>query len=214
MDAARCDSAGIAAEIEVGPVDPLHREAERLGEIVARHVDGLEMLEQRRSAIPRRVAGELDDVVAEAGRDRDRHDRGKAELGGEGEVVADDAVEDVVLIVDEIDLVHRNDDVADAEQRADERMPPGLREHALAGIDQDDGKLRVRGAGRHVARVLLVSGRVGDDEGASRCGKEAVGDVDGDALFALGLEPVDQQREVDVLAGRAVPRESLASADS
>jgi hypothetical protein len=34
--------------------------------------------------------------------------------------------------------------------------------------------------------------------------EEAVGDVDGDALLALGLQPVDEQREVDVLAGGAV----------
>ena len=43
----------------------------------------------------------------------------------------------------------------------------------------------------------------------------AVGDVDGDALLALGLEAVDQQREIDVLAGGAVlPRIAFASAAS
>ena len=61
-----------------------------------------------------------------------------------------------------------------------------------------------RGAGRHVAGVLLVARRVGDDELALRRGEEAVGDVDGDALLALGLEPVDQQREIDVVAVGAV----------
>ena len=35
-------------------------------------------------------------------------------------------------------------------------------------------------------------------------GEEAVGDVDRDALLALGVEPVHQQREIDVLAVRAV----------
>ena len=35
-------------------------------------------------------------------------------------------------------------------------------------------------------------------------GEEAVGDVDGDALLALRLQPVDQQREIDVVAGGAV----------
>ena len=37
-------------------------------------------------------------------------------------------------------------------------------------------------------------------------GEEAIGDVDGDALLALGLQAVDQQREIDVLAGGAVAR--------
>ena len=47
-------------------------------------------------------------------------------------------------------------------------------------------------------------GCVGDDEGAARRGEEAVGHIDGDALLPLGLEPVDQQRQVDVLAGGAM----------
>ena len=94
--------------------------------------------------------------------------------------------------------------MADAEQRGDDRVAPGLAQHALARVDQHDGEIGGRGAGRHVARVLLVAGRVGDDELALRRGEEAVGDVDGDALLALGLQPVDQQREIDVVAGGAV----------
>ena len=46
-------------------------------------------------------------------------------------------------------------------------------------------------------------GRVGDDELALVGGEEAVGDVDRDALLALGGEAVDEQREVDVAALRA-----------
>ena len=52
--------------------------------------------------------------------------------------------------------------------------------------------------GRHVAGVLLVARRVGDDELALVGGEEAVGDVDGDALLALGFQPVDQKREIDI----------------
>ena len=74
----------------------------------------------------------------------------------------------------------------------------GLRQQALARVDQHDREFGVGGAGRHVAGILLVAGRVGDDEGAPRGREIAIGDVDGDALLALGLEPVDQQREVDL----------------
>jgi hypothetical protein len=38
-----------------------------------------------------------------------------------------------------------------------------------------------------------MSRRVGDDERTPRGGKEPVRDVDGDALLALRLEPVEQQ---------------------
>jgi hypothetical protein len=45
-----------------------------------------------------------------------------------------------------------------------------------------------------------VAGRVGDDERAPRRREVAVGDVDRDALLALGSQAVGQRREV----GRAV----------
>jgi len=45
-----------------------------------------------------------------------------------------------------------------------------------------------------------VAVRVGDDELAAIGGEEAVGDVDRDALLALGGESVDEQREVDIAA--------------
>jgi hypothetical protein len=48
-------------------------------------------------------------------------------------------------------------------------------------------------------RVLHVAGRVGDDELALGRREVAVGDVDRDALLALGLEPVRDQGEVDVV---------------
>ena len=70
-------------------------------------------------------------------------------------------------------------------------VPARLRGDALARIDQQHGEIGGRGAGRHVARVLLVAGRVGDDEGAPSRREKAVGDVDGDALLALGREAVD-----------------------
>jgi hypothetical protein len=70
----------------------------------------------------------------------------------------------------------------------------------FARVDQQHREVRRRGAGGHVAGVLLVARRVGDDELALLGGEEAVGDVDGDALFAFGCEAVDEQGEIDVLA--------------
>ncbi len=71
-------------------------------------------------------------------------------------------------------------------------------------FDQDQGEIGGRGAGRHVAGVLLMAGRVGDDELAPLGGEEPIRDVDGDLLLALGREPVEQQREIELLAQRAV----------
>ena len=80
-------------------------------------------------------------------------------------------------------------------------MAPGLGDDALARIDQHHREIGAGGAGRHVAGVLHVAGRVGDDEAAPLRGEEAVGDVDGDALLALRLQAIDQQREIEIAAG-------------
>jgi hypothetical protein len=113
-------------------------------------------------------------------------------------------VEDRLVKIHQVDLVHRQDDVADAEQRGDDRVTARLREHALTGIDQHDGKIGCRSARRHVAGVLHMARRVGDDKLALRRRKEPVGDIDGDALLALGLQAIDQQREIELFAGRTV----------
>jgi hypothetical protein len=47
--------------------------------------------------------------------------------------------------------------------------------------------------------ILHVAGGVGDDELALRGGEVAVGDIDGDALLALGAQAVGEQREVGVV---------------
>ena len=83
-------------------------------------------------------------------------------------------------------------------------MPSRLRHQPLRRIDQDHSKIAVRRAGRHVARILLMTRRISDDEMAARCREITIGDVDGDALLALGLETVEQKREIDILAGRTV----------
>jgi hypothetical protein len=78
--------------------------------------------------------------------------------------------------------------VRDSEQRRDERVTPALLEHTLARIDEDEREVGGRCAGHHVARVLDVTRCVGDDELPLRRREVAVGDVDGDALLALGAQ--------------------------
>ncbi len=90
-------------------------------------------------------------------------------------------------------------------RRSEIGMAPRLRQHATAGIDQEDGEIGSGRAGDHVARVLLMARSIGDDELALVGREEAVGDVDGDALLALGGQAVHQQREVERLALRADP---------
>ncbi len=83
-------------------------------------------------------------------------------------------------------------------------MTPGLRQHALARIDQQHAEIAIGRAGRHVARVLHMARRIGDDEFPPRRGEIAIGHVDGDALLALGLEAVDKEGQIDLAALRGV----------
>ena len=109
----------------------------------------------------------------------------------------------------EVDLVHRDDHVRHPQQRDDRKVADGLLEHALAAVDEHHDGVGGGRAGHHVAGVLHVTGAVGEDERPRARGEVAVGDVDRDALLALGAEAVGEQREVELavreaaLGGRA-----------
>ena len=81
-------------------------------------------------------------------------------------------------------------------------MAARLRQHAFARIHQDDRRIGGGRAGNHVARVLLVTGCVGDDVLARRGREVTVCHVDGDALLTFGREAVEQQRKIEIAALR------------
>ena len=167
-------------------------------------VDRFEVVEERRTVVPRHRGGRLQHVVALERRQRDALHRRDADGGGQLAVARDDVVEHRPVVVDQVHLVHRQQHVPDAEQRDDVAVAARLRQQSLARVDQHDRQVGGGGAGGHVARVLLVARAVGDDELALVRAEVAVGDVDRDALLALGGQAVDQQREVDLVALRAV----------
>jgi hypothetical protein len=109
-----------------------------------------------------------------------------ANLFGEGAVFVLDGREGRAGVRDEIHLVDGGHDVTDPEQRDQVAVATRLRHHTLAGVDEKDRGVCRGDARDHVAGVLLVTGRVSDDELALVGGKEAVGHVDGDPLLALG----------------------------
>ena len=84
----------------------------------------------------------------------------------------------------------------DAQEAGDEGVTTGLLQHTLAGVDEHNGQVGRRRARHHVARVLNVAWGVGDDELASGGGEVAIGDVDGDALLALGPKPIREKGQV------------------
>jgi len=74
------------------------------------------MAEQGRAAVPPDPLGRRGDVVAIAGRDRDRGQRGEAQLAGEFFEILGDRLERAAVETDQVELVDREHDVANAEQ--------------------------------------------------------------------------------------------------
>ena len=110
----------------------------------------------------------------------------------------DDVVEGDLLVVDQVHLVYRDDDRRDSHQGTDGQVPVCLRTNTTSGVDEQYRDVAVGSSHRHVPGVLLVPRRIGD-ENPPTVGQihVSVGHVDGDALFALGLQAIGQQGEVD-----------------
>ena len=201
-DRARLDAAQVAARLPGGRArDELHGEAQRPPARRRRRRPpsrGSPAASGRRtSGGGRRGRRPCRRRAPTSGRNAHRVD---ARRFGEGGEVGDDRAKTRSSIVDEVHLVDGDHEVREcragaasvAWRRVCVTMP-------CARVDQQDREIRGAGAGDHVARVLLVAGRVGDDELARARGEVAVRDVDRDALLALGGEAVGEQREVERL---------------
>jgi len=202
---AAAQGAGIAAEPGVWPQHDLHRQPRR--RVGRRRVDrGLfQRGEQGGPVVPAHAGARRGHVVAVARHHRDGGQVLPAQLVEQRADRRHRRVERPLLEPGEVHLVHRQHELAHAEQCRDRGVPAGLHQHALGGVDQQHRDLGGGGAGRHVARVLLVARRVGQDEAPAGRFEIAIGDVDGDTLLAFGRQPVDQQRVVAIAGHGAEP---------
>ncbi len=148
----------------------------------------------------------LDDVVAQVRRHRDHHVVANSECISSRSEFLCNSKESSLVKVDEIHLVHCKNKMPDVEQCGHCQVPPGLFDNALSRVDQDDDKLGSRRTGHHVAGVLDMPGCVGEHELALRRGEVAVRNIDRDALFALGPQPVGQQRKLDAVVPAVATR--------
>ncbi len=148
--------------------------------------------------MPRHALGAAGDVIPGERTHRDgghlcnaKSSRGRPHRG-------DDVVEGGLLVVDQIHLVHRDDDGRDSHQGTDGQVAVRLRTNTTGGIDEQDRDVAVGSSHCHVPGVLLVPRCIGNEHPPT-VGEVhmSVGHVDGDALFALGFQAIGQQGEVD-----------------
>src|SRR6185437_14347690 len=152
-----------------------------------------EVIEKRGAGIPGSDIGALDDVVTFEGGNGDGLEALKPEVFDGGLEIPDDLLEYGLIPVDEVPVVDGHDEVAYAKQAHDAGVAVGLNHQPLLGVDDEHGQIRSGRARGHVAGVLLVSWGVGNNKPTVGGGEEAVGNIDGDALFALGLKAIEQE---------------------
>ena len=85
-------------------------------------------------------------------------------------------------------------------------MPAGLLAHALGGVDDQHRGVGLRGAGDHVAQEFGVAGRVDQHDIARGGAKADLAGVERDALVALGLQRVEQERPFERHAAAVADR--------
>jgi hypothetical protein len=122
------------------------------------------------------------------------------ELAGELAIFIGNFLEARLVVVDQIHFVDADHDVRNRQQAGDDAVAAALGQHAMAGIDEDDGQVGIGCAGDHVAGVLLVAGGIRDDELAACGGEVAVGNIDRDALLAFGPQAIGEQRQIDAFS--------------
>ena len=198
------NAASKAAEIKIGPHNALHTHAQRLiAPMRLPRFGAFEQFDQSRPVIPRRRSAARRDVVAADAGDGNRSKAGQVERAGDRDEIGDDFVISGAVVADQIHLGDGEHDLADAHQREDVSVPARLRQHAFARINQQNSDVRIRRGRHHVARVLRMAWTVRDNELAFLSREIAVGDIDRDALLALGHQPVDEQCEIQFTAARA-----------
>ena len=194
-----------APEGVVGAADPLHGHAEARLVPAGADLHSLQVVQQGLALVPGQAALVPGQVVPLCRRHRDDSQGLQLILRRQRPDLALDLPIDRRIIAHQIHLIYREHEVADAHQGADAGVPAGLHQHALGGVDENQGQLRKGGPHRHVAGVLLVPRRVGHDEAAPLGGEVAVGYVDGDALLPLRHQAVQQQGVVQLPVGAAHP---------
>ena len=191
-DGAGFDAAGDDAAM-VETVDVGDRQAQRqAGEVVLVR-EGVEGFGDRRALPPRHLGRALDDVLAVLGGDRDEVDGGESEGLQEGRVFGDDLLVRGLGMVDEVHLVHQHDELLHAQEGEQERVAAGLVHDAFLGVDEQQRGGGAGGAGHHVLEELLVAGGVDDRVGALLRAEEDARRVDGDVLFLLFDQGVEEE---------------------
>ena len=168
----------------------LYRETEEIAHRLMTYRNGLQIVQQGRSLIPRSLLTLVHHVVAILGADRDKHHVLDIQRLRHFLVVGNNLVVYIFTEINQVHLVDSHQDMWYAEQRRDIAVAHGLLQYAMTCINQNDAQVGSTCTRYHVAGILNMSRSIGDDKLALRCSKIAVSHIDGDALFTFSTETI------------------------
>ena len=176
----------------------MNRKSHRVQRASLAEIHGFEVAQKSRPGIPRHVpAGAANYVVARQRADRNALNGRDPQSRGKREKIAVQTRENFFAVIHEIHLVDGRDSAANAQKRSYIGMAVSLCEQAFRRVHENNRQVRRRRSGGHVARVLFVARRVGDDELATRRAEVAIRHVNGNSLLAFRAQAVGQQRKVE-----------------
>jgi len=133
------DKSRETAEIQIGTIDPLNRHAKRpplrAGLV---NLDSFEVRDERRASVPVRIAGRGSNVVSGETRNRNCNKVADADAVGEGAIIGNDCIKYWLRVIHQVHFIDREHDAFYAEQMSQVTVPPSLRQHPFARINQDD----------------------------------------------------------------------------
>ena len=182
----------------------LYRETEEIAHRLMTYRNGLQIVQQGRSLIPRSLLTLVHHVVAILGADRDKHHVLDIQCLRHLLVVGNNLVVYIFTEINQVHLVDSHQDMWYAEQRRNITVAHGLLQYTMTCINQNDAQVGSTSTRYHVAGILNMSRSIGDDKLALRCGEIAVSHIDGDALFTLSTETIREQSQVHFLITAAL----------
>jgi hypothetical protein len=185
--------AGKSAKRRVGSNDVLNGKSHRVQGRGGTQWNGFEMFKKRRTLVPRRSRAAADDVIAFERTNGNAEDVRNAQLRSQREKITLQLEENILAVIHQIHLVHGSQHIRNSQQRSDVSVAASLRKQSLGRVDQHDGEIGRGSPGGHVARVLLVAGRISNDEFTARRREIPVGHVNRNALLAFSAQPVGKQ---------------------
>ena len=100
----------------MGPIHPLHREAHCTAVLAGSNINSLEVTKQRWPGVPGRLLRQLSYVVAFYGRQRNGCNVCEVQLLRENVIVVNNVPIHAFVVVHAVHLVHRQNNVANAQQ--------------------------------------------------------------------------------------------------